>query len=171
MSEETRPETVQYGMYRTTILCWRCWHRYHAYSPYEFADIVVLHCDKCGAARVTDTYGHLGEAEKKFLNLHYPASRGWADPKQEKEFLKLFEEKWTEGCSCGGRFRLGSWPSCPRCHAKPLRWLSVTSRNVVQSPPLKSLKVTIPPEYANAPPRPPRYRDGQWRAQDQERAA
>src|SRR3989338_8978787 len=118
------PDATQYGMYRTTILCWRCWCGYEMYSPGEFADFLVFYCDRCGACRVADTYGEVGIAKRKFLDLHYPSVRGWGGKKEDREFSKIFEEGWAVRCPCGGRFRFNAWPPCPRCHAKPLRWLS-----------------------------------------------
>jgi len=152
------PEADRYGMYRTTILCWRCWCRYTAYAPGEFADFMVFYCDGCGACRVASD-GEIGRAKRKFLDVHYPSIRGWGGKKENEQFFRVFEERWSEQCSCNGRFRSRAWPICPRCHAKPIRWLSWGSNDVVTTPPIPTLKFSIPPDYANAPGRPSLHPD------------
>jgi len=99
-------------------------------------------------------FGESGEAKSKYLDVHYPTLRGWGGKKEDKEFSVIFENQWTEACSCGGRFRLAPPIRCPHCRAPECRLLRDRGE-IVESPAIPVLKFTIPPEYANAPARPP----------------
>ena len=146
---------MQFKAYRVPTRCWRCWKKFEFYSPYEFVDILLFKCEKCNEMRVTQTYaeGH-GYARQKFLDLHYPMLRGWGGKKEDRAFLSVFENQWTEACPCSGRFRLRAPIRCPHCHAPELRILRGRGQ-IVESPPMPVLKFSVPPEYANAPGRPP----------------
>lgn len=153
MPDHSVKATSQYNMYRIIIFCWRCWSRNTIYSPGEFADVQIFRCDRCGTHRICDD-GDIYTANRKFLDFRSPSLRGWGATQEHQLFINVFEEEWTGSCECGGRFRLGLWPRCSRCHARPIRWLSVSSRDVVPAPPIPTLRFTIPSEYANAPTRP-----------------
>lgn len=154
MPNQVPRKVLQYNMRRTTVLCWRCWKSYFIYSPGEFADAQILYCDQCSTSRIcedADVYW----ANKKFLDRRFPSVRGWGSKREHSAFMTVFEREWSEPCECGGRFRLNPWPKCPHCHAKPWPLLSRTTRDVVPAPPIPVLKFAIPPEYLNAPGRPP----------------
>ena len=154
MANQVSRKMLQYNMRRTTVLCWRCWKPYFIYSPGEFADAQMLYCDQCSTSRICED-GDVYWANKKFLDRRFPSVRGWGGKREHSAFIAVFEQEWGEPCECGGRFRLDPWPKCPHCHAKPWPLLSRTTRDVVPAPPIPALRFDIPPEYLNAPERPP----------------
>ena len=148
---------ISFKAYQCVMRCWRCWQQYSYFVPNEFEDVTVLFCDTCGASRASEDYGPdgIGYAKKKFLDVHYPTLKGWGGRKPEREFARVFEDSWSHRCSCGGRFRIDGVPKCSRCRARQWRWLEHVGNETVMSPPIPLLGYTIPPEYANAPARPP----------------
>ena|SRR3989338_775133 len=146
---------MHFKAYRVPVRCWRCWKRYEFFAPYEFVDVLLYNCERCHEIRATEAYGSgHGLAREKFLDLKYPTLRGWGRKEELDDFLRLFENQWTEPCSCGGRFRLRAPIRCPHCRAPECRLLRGRAE-IVESPPLSVLQFTIPPEYANAQARPP----------------
>ncbi len=155
MFYDAATNTMHFKAYRVPVRCWRCWKRYEFFAPYEFVDVSLYKCDRCPTIRATQNYGEgEGLAKTKFLDFHYPTLRGWGGNKENQAFLDIFENKWTEPCECGGRFRSRTPIRCPHCRAPECRLLRGRGE-IVKSPPIPVLKFTIPPEYANAPARPP----------------
>lgn len=144
---------MHFKAYRVPIRCWRCWKRYEFFTPYEFVDVSLFSCDRCSEIRAS-SYGEHGRAKSKYLDVRCPTLRGWGGKKEHRAFLDVFENYWTEQCPCSGRFRLWGPIRCPHCRAPECRLLRGRDE-IVESPPIPVLKFTIPPEYANAPARPP----------------
>ena len=149
--------TLIFRAYRVPVFCWRCWKWFSFFSPNEFEDLVIYRCDRCAETRASQIYGEgEGYARKKYLDLHYPTLVGWGGKREERAFLSVFEDKWTEACQCGGHFRLRVPVRCPRCHAPEIRLLRGRLQ-LIDSPAIPALKFHIPDEYANAPSRLPKY--------------
>ena len=152
MRHDSTRTTVHFKAYRVPSRCWRCWKRFEFFAPYDFVDMLIFRCDRCSEMRASG-FGESGEAKSKYLDVHFPALRGWGGKKEDRVFSAVFENGWAEACPCSGRFRLAPPIRCPHCRTPECRLLRGRSE-IVESPPIPVLKFTIPPEYANAPARP-----------------
>ncbi len=157
MQYDSARTTVHFKAYRIPVKCWRCWRHFEFFAPYDFVDMLLFPCDRCGAIRALETYGkcNYSGAEGKYLDFHYPSLQRKDETKNHmNEFLSVFESSWvTELCSCGGHFRLRAPIRCLHCRAPECRLLRGRDE-IVESPPIPVLKFTIPPEYASATARP-----------------
>lgn len=157
MIHNAETNTVVFRAHRVPVRCWRCWRGFDFFTPNEFEDVAVYRCEKCPEVRATEIYGAgEGYAKAKYLDVHHPKSSGWGGKSEDREFLRVFENDWTEPCTCGGRFRLRTPVRCPHCHAPEIRLLR-GHLEVVDSPPIPVLKFSVPLEYAKAAPRPPQH--------------
>lgn len=87
-----------------------------------------LHCDQCGRERVVrfEKLGVLHEQYIKGLSVPYcimssasdaaTQARDDIEPLTEIEYHAAVERKQRK-CRCGGRFRFGAPPRCPKCRS------------------------------------------------------
>ena len=86
-----------------------------------------LRCDRCGKEKMTG-FDELGELLQRFLKGR-PGYYGTTDaemdanapvePISEKEYHKGVET-FAGGCRCGGDYKLGAPPRCPKCRSTQL---------------------------------------------------
>ena len=156
MIHDQEHNTLIFRAYRVPVFCWRCWKRSSFFTPNEFEDLVIYRCERCAEPRATQIYGEgEGYAKRKYLDFHHPTLVGWGKKQEDRAFLSVFENEWTERCQCGGHFRLQAPVRCPRCHAPEIRLLRGRLQ-LMDSPPLPVLKFHLPDEYISAPSRPPK---------------
>lgn len=93
----------------------------------------LLHCDRCGRAQ---SVGHqeLGDIHLRFVKgLRRPYTVGGAamDRRIQHEYpgkplsrdeYHAAAEATFDACPCGGRFRYGAPPRCPKCRSTSETW-------------------------------------------------
>ena len=148
------------------IRCWRCWKVFHTIlEPYDFESNHLFRCERCQTLRALHDNDFLDGCFRYIRKLTETGVPNLSDNKTtSKQFTKELEERWSEACSCGGRFRANVKPNllCPHCNTKTPRWIPWPIDPQV-TPPLPVLKYVIPTDYLDYEPtlpplheRPPR---------------
>ena len=108
-----------------TALCKNCGHKFEVDDGGGFS-FHLLHCDKCGRKKsigfdeigeahlqylkgLKTPYSVVSQEHDEFVRENYPG-----DSISEEDYCRIIDDLAGK-CRCGGQFKMGAPPRCPKC--------------------------------------------------------